>query len=41
MRDTMKNKRPIRDQQYENYWKLTLEYSDFYEKNFNKCLKKL
>ncbi|AKJ53986.1 hypothetical protein CD56_06560 [Campylobacter lari] len=39
MRDTMKNKRPIRDQQYENYWKLTLEYSDFYEENFNKCLK--
>lgn len=25
-------------QQYENYWQLTLEYSDFLEENFNKCL---
>lgn len=25
-------------QQYENYWKLTLEYSDIYDANFNNCL---
>lgn len=25
-------------QQYEDYWKLTLEYSDIYEERFNRCL---
>ena len=34
----MGSKRSITNQQYEDYWKLTLEYDDFYGKNFNKCL---
>ncbi|WP_186298582.1 HNH endonuclease signature motif containing protein [Campylobacter jejuni] len=29
----------MKKQQYENYWQLTLEYSDFYGNNFNECLK--
>ena len=31
-------KRSIINQQYEDYWKLTLEYSDFCGENFNNCL---
>ncbi|MBQ8771668.1 MAG: HNH endonuclease [Clostridia bacterium] len=31
-------KRSITNQQYEDYWKLTLEYSDFSEKQFNDVL---
>lgn len=34
----MGSKRSIINQQYEDYWKLTLEYSDFCGENFNKCL---
>lgn len=34
----MGNKKIIKNQQYENYWKLTLEYSDFYGKQFNTVL---
>lgn len=34
----MGSERSIINQQYENYWKLTLEYSDFDGKNFNECL---
>ena len=34
----MKIKKTISNQQYENYWKLTLEYSDFSGKRFNSVL---
>lgn len=34
----MTRKRVITNQQYENYWKLTLEYSDFYGSQFNTVL---
>ena len=34
----MGSKRVITNQQYENYWKLTLEYSDFYGPQFNTVL---
>lgn len=34
----MGSKRIITNQQYEDYWELTLEYSDFNGENFNKCL---
>jgi len=34
----MGSKRSIINQQYEDYWKLTLEYSDFCGENFNNCL---
>jgi len=34
----MGSKRVITNQQYENYWKLTLEYSDFYGEQFNTVL---
>lgn len=35
----MNTKRPRQNQQYEDYWKLTLEYSDFYGAQFNGVLK--
>ena len=31
-------KRVITNQQYENYWKLTLEYTDYTQKPFNDVL---
>lgn len=34
----MNKKRVITEQKYEQYWKLTLEYSDFYGIQFNKVL---
>lgn len=34
----MSKKRIVKNQQYEQYWKLTLEYSDYYGKKFNKVL---
>lgn len=34
----MNSKKTIENQKYEDYWKLTLEYSDFKGKKFNKCL---
>lgn len=33
------NKKSIKNQEYEQYWKLTLEYSDIYSDKFNHCLK--
>lgn len=35
----MGSKKVITNQKYENYWKLTLEYTDFYGKQFNDVLK--
>ena len=34
----MSRKRVITNQQYEEYWKLTLEYSDYFGEQFNKVL---
>lgn len=34
----MSSKKSIKNQRYENYWKLTLEYSDIYGISFNKTL---
>lgn len=35
----MPSKKRIENQKYEEYWKLTLEYSNYEEKNFNECLR--
>ena len=34
-----KPKKVIRNQQYDNYWKLTVEYTNIYDKKFNNTLK--
>ena len=34
----MVSKRAVTNQKYEDYWKLTLEYSDYCGERFNKVL---
>ena len=32
-------KKKIKNQQYDSYWKLTVEYTDIYDRRFNNTLK--
>ena len=32
-------KKKIENQQYDSYWKLTVEYTDIYDRRFNNTLK--